>query len=145
MALRQSSKICNFFWPCLGAPNQRHARAIQGKFLCDLPSLHTATLSNYPKKWFRNVNIMEFSFVTYYNQTLLTDTNRIFSIDIRSMIDELSDEVYFSLGCRKDEGGATVLLQENNWSKKVRQFEHNGEYKKNFSSRNPDFSYSRFN
>lgn len=36
------------------------------------------------------------------------------------MIDELSDEVYFPLGCCKDEGGATVLSQENNLSKKVR-------------------------
>jgi len=36
-------------------------------------------------------------------------TNRVFSIDIRSMIDELSNKMYFSLGCCKDEGGATVL------------------------------------
>lgn len=52
------------------------------------------------------MNILEFLF-NIYNQT---DANRVFSINVRSMIDEFSDEVYFSLGCSKDEGGTTVLL-----------------------------------
>lgn len=38
-----------------------------------------------------------------------TTTNRVFSIDIRSMIDEFSDEVYFPFGCCKDEGSTTIL------------------------------------
>ena len=106
MALCQVSKVYNFFWPCLDAPNRRRARAIRDKFLCGLPSLHTVTLSNYPKKLYRNVNILKFLF-NIYNQT---DTNRVFSINVRSMIDEFSDKVYFSFSCCKDEGGTTVLL-----------------------------------
>lgn len=37
------------------------------------------------------------------------DTNRVLGIDIRSMIDELTNELYFPLSCREDEGGATIL------------------------------------